>query len=460
MTIWIPNLSEEDIPLYRRLADAVERDIYAGRLKPGDRLPTHRDLADTIGVNVSTVTRGYREAERRGLVSSTVGRGTYVSSGATTSTALVSPEPHAPGMLELGIATPFYGMGPNLTKSLSRLARRKIEGYLRYTDPAGLPEHREAGAAWAGRYGMECTGEDIVVCAGAQHALTCCLTALFSPGDRVATESLTYPGIKSLARILGLRLAPIPMDAEGMIPEELDTACRRESIQGLYLIPGVQNPTLACMSDRRRDLLADIIGRHNLTLIEDDALGLTHPGLPAPVSMRIPERSVFIAGVSKSFGAGLRVSFAAAPGPLRRRIAETVLYTMWMTPTLNAAIVSMWIEDGTADRVLAAMRKEAARRTAIAERLLSDHRFVSIPCGFFIWLHLPPHRTGKEFEARAREAGVNIFCAEKFVVGDTPMPQAVRVSLSGTASIGDLSRGLTLLADLLSRDRWETIMVL
>lgn len=102
MTSWIPPIDKGKGPLYHSLADAIERDIRSGRLSPGTRLPTHRDLADALGVNVSTVTRGYAEAERRGLVHATVGRGTFVSSDGGASPSLVAPEPHAPGWWKWG----------------------------------------------------------------------------------------------------------------------------------------------------------------------------------------------------------------------------------------------------------------------------------------------------------------------------------------------------------------------
>ncbi len=65
MTIYSPRLAKDDGPLYKALADAIERDIQGGVLTPGERLPTHRDMADALGMNVSTVTRGYTEAEKR-----------------------------------------------------------------------------------------------------------------------------------------------------------------------------------------------------------------------------------------------------------------------------------------------------------------------------------------------------------------------------------------------------------
>ncbi len=451
MTIWIPEIDKESkAPLYKILANAIERDIYSGLLRPGHRLPTHRELADQLGMNVSTVTRGYGEAESRGLISGTVGRGTFVASDAVTSIPMVSSEPYAPGMIEMGLINPLVFMDPDLSQGLKRLARQRDPGvYMNYSDPRGLPEHRAVGALWAGRYGFEAHAEDVIVCSGAQHALTCCLSALFRAGDRIATDHLTYPGMKTLAALLGLRLVPIEMDREGMVSDSLGMACRRNDIKGLYLVPGVQNPTTTTMSESRRDEIAGIAATYGLITIEDDAYDLTGPAMHLPVTVRNPENSVFIAGVSKALAAGLRVAFMIVPKRFRRVLSEAVLSTIWMTSPLNVALVSMWIKDGTADRVVAAKRTEAEKRVRIAGEILGDYHFQGLATGFFIWLFLPEPWTGAAFEAKAREVGINLFSAEKFTVGGAVAPPAVRLSLCHTADLSVLKKGLTLIREIL-----------
>lgn len=451
MTIYAPVMVRGEGPLYKELADAIERDVAAGTLRPGERLPTHRDLADVLGLNVSTVTRGYREAEKRGLVSATVGRGTFVSSDAATTTSLVSFEPCRPGMLELGLVAPLDHLDPEINEEFRRLARRKDpSALLRYSDPRGRPEHRRAGALWAERFGVFADPSDVVVCAGAQHALTCVLGGLFRPGDRLAVDALTYPGLKTLAAMLGIRLVPVPMDDRGMIPAGLDAACRRDEIKGVYLMPGVHNPTTLTLPENRRDEIARLADRHGLLVIEDDAYGLTDPGSPEPVGNRVPHRRVCIAGMSKSLAAGLRVAFVVAPPPLVKPLAQAVLNTIWMAPPLNVELASLWILDGTADRVTEAKRAEAARRYMLACDALDGLRFRGKASGFFLWCELPEPWTGAALERTGAECGVNVFGAEKFVVGESPAPRAVRISLTGTDSVEQLREGLLILRDILA----------
>ncbi|MGE4292005.1 MAG: PLP-dependent aminotransferase family protein [Desulfovibrio sp.] len=457
MTIWSP-LLDANGPRYQALADALERDVASGALRPGQRLPTHRELADLLGLNVTTVTRGYREAEQRGLVSGTVGRGTFVSSDAAGSSSIVSLEPRLPGTIEMGLVTPLYHLDPDVAEGMRRvLARRDPAALMRYGDPRGLPEHRAAGADWASRYGLEAAPENILVCAGAQHALACCFSGLLRPGERIAVDCLTYPGVKTLAAQLGMRLAPVEMDAGGMLPEALDAACRREEIKALYLMPGVQNPTSVRLSERRRDRIAETALRHGLTVIEDDAYDLTAPDRQRPVAARLPESGVYVAGLSKALAPGLRVAFLAAPRRLVAALAGAVLNTVWMAPPLSVELAALWIKDGTADRTVATKRQEAARRMALARKLLAGREFSAQASGYFLWLRLSadeaeghdPNRTGRAFEAQAREAGINLFGAERFTVGDAPAPCAVRVSLTGPADDRELRRGLETVARLL-----------
>jgi DNA-binding transcriptional MocR family regulator len=451
MTIYSPTLAEGPGPLYKELADAIERDIESGALLPGTRMPTHRDLADTLALNVSTVTRGYKEAEKRGLISATVGRGTFVSSDATASTSLVSFEPAMPGMIELGLVEPLHDLDPDISEGFRRIARRKdTSSFMRYSDPRGLPEHRSAGAAWTARFGLEAEPEDIIVCAGSQHALACILSGLFRAGDRIATDALTYPGFKTLAAMLGLRLVPIAMDEHGMIPESLDAACRRNDIKAVYLMPGVHNPTTTTIPEGRRTEIAKLAQWHDLLIIEDDAYDLTDPGRIAPVGDRARERSVYIAGMSKSIAAGLRVSFVAAPKHLLKPLAQAVLNTIWMTPPLNVELAAMWINDGTADRVVQEKRAAAARRYMLACDVLDGFRFRGKRSGFYLWMDLPGQWTGQALEKASHKHNVNVFGSEKFVVGETPASPAARISLTGPGSLDELEKGLGIIKKILS----------
>ncbi|HID02880.1 MAG TPA: PLP-dependent aminotransferase family protein, partial [Desulfobacterales bacterium] len=365
-----------------------------------------------------------------------------MASDAGTSTSMVSHESYAPGMIELGLVNPLYHFDPDLAAGLKKLCRRRdISSLMHYSDPGGLPEHLAVGAQWVRRFGFDVSSKDILVCSGAQHALTCVLSGLFRSGDRIATDNLTYPGMKTLASMLGLRLVPVEMDESGMLAKSLDLICRRENIKGLYLMPGVQNPTTVTLLESRRQALAKVVRKHGLIVIEDDAYDLTRPGIIPPVSTLVPDSGIYIAGISKALAAGLRVSFVVVPKTLRMPVRDAILNTTWMTPPLNVELVSMWIKDGVVDKVINQKRQEATKRFELAGNILHNYNFAGIKTGFFIWLALPNSWSGIVFEQRMRELGVNVFGAEKFTVGDASAPAAARISLTGTKSIDKLIEG-------------------
>jgi DNA-binding transcriptional MocR family regulator len=447
--MWKPASLQEDRPLYLAIADALAHDVAAGRLAPGERLPPQREMARIIGVDLSTVTRALAECTRRGLVSGTVGRGTFVAADIGAVVPLYRSG-DAPGLLEMGLVLPLYATEADARRAIRKtLLSLDLDRYLRYADPAGMPEHREAGARWVSRAGIKASAGELLVTSGSQNALACCLMALFAPGDRIAVDSLTFPGLKTLARMMNVRLVPIAMDDSGMIPESLDAACRREPIRGIYLMPEFQNPTTLSLPEERRERIARLVERRDLILMEDDAYG--HTGKRrAAISSRLRDHGIYIGGTSKVFGAGLRISFVVSPKRFLGPLEQAILSTVWMASPLNAALVSSVITSGEVESIIRAKNEESRRRTALTLRKLAPWPVRARPAGFFIWLELPAGWTGREFELAAREMGVRLFGAEKFAVGGIAAPPAARVSLTGPETYSELSKGLDVLAGILS----------
>jgi len=147
MTIWQPDLTQIPGPRYLAIVDALATDLRGGRLRDGDRLPTHRDLAYRLGVTVGTVTRAYAEAERRGLIRGEVGRGTYVRGVQPGNSYL--PEPRADGLIDLSMNYPAStDADAVLAAALQAMAVRPgIGRVLEYQQKRGRDTHRAARAA-------------------------------------------------------------------------------------------------------------------------------------------------------------------------------------------------------------------------------------------------------------------------------------------------------------------------
>jgi len=446
---WIPILNSNTRTVGAALIEALEFDIRSGRLQPGEKLPPQRELADQLNINLSTVARAFRTCELKGLIHGVVGRGTFVSSDTRVSLSLVSDEQNG-GIIDMGQVLPLSCQDSILAGWVQEmLPKLDLEKLIRYPETAGHLHHREIGAEWLKRFGIPCTAEDIVITAGSQNALTCCLLTLFSPGDRIAVDALTYPGLKSLAALIGLRLIPIDITPEGMSAEGLRAACKNEEIKGIYLMPEVQNPTTGFMTENRRDEIAKIIRKHQLILLEDDAYSYTSDIGRTPLSTLVPEHGIYLGGTSKLLGPGFRISFVKVPPAYRMAVENGLLNTTWMASPINAEIITRLVAAGYGEKAIAMRRKEAVERSKLAAERLDRFGVKVRESGFFVWLPLPNGRTGSEFEQSARAAGVQVFCAEKFAVGSAAAPSAVRISLSGAATIDDLDRGLRILETLL-----------
>ena len=452
--MWDLKTIDVEKPLYLAIADAVERDMRAGILLPGERMPTHRELAKIVGVTVTTATRAYREAERRGLLTAIVGNGTFVTSDRGGGTSLSHGESIAEKYLELGLAVPPYAIEADLRAVLDGVIRKAdLQALMRYIPPEGLPQHRQVGVAWAGRFGIRADAEDIVIAAGANNALACLFMSIFEPGDRVAVDCLTYPGVKSLARRCGVRLEGVAMDEGGMLPDALESLCRRHKIRGVHTVGRMHNPTNAAMSAQRRGEIAEVIRRNDLLLIEDDIYGFLADEADGTLTPLIPENSLYIAGLAKAFCAGLRVGFVVVPPRYRSAFSLAVADTMWMASPLCVEAACEIITTGAADKVIAARKTEIAARAAVAKDILRGHEFAYADHSMFLWLRLPEYWYGDAFEEAARADGVNVVSAGKFIVGSAPLPNCVRVSLTATADLTELGKGLNILLRLLESKR-------
>jgi len=332
-------------------------------------------------------------------------------------------------------------------------AKPDVQECLRYQPSTGMPRHREAGALWCAGFGVVATPDRVLVTAGGQHALLVLLSVLFRPGDRVVAGNVNYPGLITAASLLGIKLVPVALDGQGVVPEALDEICQREGVRGLYCMPGAHNPTTATPGAERQQRLAELARKHNLLVVEDAAYALTARGRDAkgpcvPVAAFAPERAFLIASVSKVIAGGLRVGFVLSPADYVERLSLGITGTTWMASPLCAQIASDWILDGTAQSVLRRKLAEAERRNDLARRVLAGCDLAALPQGYFVWLKLPEPWRASDFERAAALRGVVVIGGDAFAVGQTPAPAAVRVSLSAARSREELEYGLGVLAEL------------
>lgn len=450
MADWLPDLSKSDKPRYLAIADAIAEDIRLGRLNVGMRLPPQRRLASRLGLDFTTIARGYVEAQKRGLVESTVGQGTFVkaSKPAVTNpmrrraevvdhTMNLPPEPTDPVLID------------RMQAGLTEVAHDLIS-LLRYQGFGGSEADKEAASSWLGRRAMVPSQERIFVTPGAHPALLGILTVLARQGDTILTENMTYPGIRSLAAQMGLSIVGLPMDDEGIDPAAFGKACVEHVPKALYLNPTLQNPTTLTVSERRRTEIAAVARRYGVPIVEDDAYGFIPPHPPAPFAAIAPDITWHVAGLAKCIGAGLRAAYVVVPSPKAGwPFAAVMRANTVMASPLSVALATRWIEDGTADAILHFIRTETAARQLMAAQILPAGSFRSDPLSFNLWVPLSNGWTRSAFIGHMRATGIGLVASDVFATDSQP-PEAVRVCLGGPIPRAALEHGLEFMAHALS----------
>lgn len=421
-------------PLFQPLVEELAAQIRSGRLPPGTRLPTHRQLARRHGIALTTATRVYAELQALGLASGEVGRGTFVRETAVPPGLAVDQQAVATGVMDLNFNYPALpGQARLLAAGLRRLAAGgDLEALLRYAPHGGRLHERACVAQHlAAARGLPVPAEQVLIVDGAQHGLAVACTALLQPGDVVAVDALTYPGFKALAGLLHLTLAPLPAAADGAGGFDLDALrrlCARRRVKAVYTMPTLHNPLGWVCSGPWRHGLATIVRQHGLVAIEDAAYAFLAKDAPPPLATFVPESTVYVSGLSKSVATGLRFGFLAAPPAWVPMLERAIRATTWNTPGVITALACSWLQDGTVRRLESEKRRDAAARQALARKVLQGLPLVGHPASYFSWLPLPAEVRADRVAAALLAQGVAVSTAEPFATA-RQVPHAIRLAL-------------------------------
>jgi len=446
---WASHIGDGERATYAAIADAIAEDIQSGYLRGDQKLPPLRHVANGLGINFTTASRGYREAAERGLIVSRPGSGSFVRGeipwepirrssplGTMDMSMNMPPEPADERLRE------------QLRSGLGSLAQEPdLYGLLRYQEFGGTERDRQAAALWMSNRLPDVDPSNILICPGAHAGLLGLFAALAGAGDTIACEAVAYPGIKGIAAHLGIRLAGLRMDGHGLDPDAFAAFCAANPPKALYVNPTVQNPTTATVPMERRRAIADIARRYGVPIIEDDPYAcLPRERLP-PIATLAPELTFYVAGLAKVLGAGLRIGYIVLPN---------VRYTARLTTTLASLVVmanpamirlaTYWVEDETIRASTRAIREESEARQAMASTVLADIDYQADPQGFHLWLPVPSPWTRVDLITRLRPFKLLAVAADTFTVRG-PAPEAVRVCLGGATTRDECYRHLEIIRD-------------
>jgi DNA-binding transcriptional MocR family regulator len=425
--------------------------MVSGALKTGDRLPPQRDLARMLRLNLGTVTRAFDALREAGLIKGEVGRGTYLTqlSAADGPTSLWD-HPRSVGYTDLSHNFPDeVPTHPAIESIVSELIPVKsADRLLAIQADAGHAEHRGIAAHWLSGMGVKAAPEDITITNGAQHGLLLALGALTRPADIVLTEELTFYGLKSAAAMLGRSLLGVRMDSEGLDPGYLDLACQRSRAKVLFCCPTLHNPTTATMSVERRREIVEVCRRHDVTIVEDDVYALMPDELLPPLATMAPERTVYVTGLSKLFGPGLRIGFIVAPSQFSYSMGVALRATTLMASPLNADTACRILASGSLPSIVSAVRNETRERQAIVSECLPGSTYVTHPGAFYFGLRMQGIWTAEAFVRAAEAIGVRVTPYAMFETMPFQTAAMVRVCHNAAPSREILRQALLSLEEL------------
>ncbi|NCD00117.1 MAG: PLP-dependent aminotransferase family protein [Bacteroidia bacterium] len=448
---WKPNIITNHKPFYIALAEQLELDIKNGRLLPGTILPPQRELAYFLDVNVSTISRAFKICTKKGLICGTIGSGTVVSYDSLTNLSLIPKQTNFP-LIEMGSMIPEENTYDEITQVIKEMLKETDFGKLfGYGTFMATHWQKEAAVKFLTHMGCPSTKDSIVPAQGGQNAIVAILSGLFKSGDKIGTDPLTYPGLKSAAHMLGIQLVPIRHIDNEMSEEALIQACENENIKGIYIIPEYQNPTTHLMSEQCKKMIARVAKERDIIVIEDGIHSLLNETPRSTVAMYAPEQTCYIASLSKIVSPGLRLAYIVTPLRYKNAIANA-LYNLNITisPFL-LELASRMIASGKALKLAQERRHLAMKCNEIVNTILVDFDVRGENSSTFRWLILPETLDAKYIEEKAFNLGVQVYSSERFTVGTTKPISAIRLAITASSSLENLEKGLIILRDLLHK---------
>jgi DNA-binding transcriptional MocR family regulator len=476
-----------DTSITQQLVDLFTEAIEAGKLEPGEKLPTTRALAADAGINHLTAARVYRRLAELGYVTASVGRGTFVRTLVPAASeeqgddwqVWAMPDRPAtyseqvqddafrlarePGIISLSTGWPSPQLYPTeeLAQITADVFREEGGNALNYLTAEGLyPLREQIASKW--RFATE--PDEIIVTSGARQAIDLVCRALVEPGDVAVIESPTFTGMLTSLRATGARVIGVPYDRDGLDLDALEHVLARHEVKLCALQTVSQNPTGRDLSPERRERLALLARERNFFVLEDGVYSdVRFEGeAPPPLRELAPGHVIYCDSMSKTVGGGLRMGWIAARGPVFDRLAMLKLNTDFHSNTLSQYITARFLEQGGYERHIEASNPFYRERRDLLmealERHLPGEYRAEVPAGgHHVWMQLLRPVEERALYREAVRAGVT-FTPGGVVTAERGALTSLRLSFS-LVDPPDLDEGVRRLArairELRRRERYS-----
>jgi GntR family transcriptional regulator/MocR family aminotransferase len=450
-------------PLRRQIYDEWRRAILAGRFRPGDRVPSTREFAETLGVSRATVSEAWDQLIAEGYLQAARGSGTFVCRelpdalltprrqpggapraqghvrlsryGARLTTDFPRP-PRIPGVISFAPGMPDRDRFPFAIwrRLLTRHLRQTTSAVFDYADSsAGHPPLRSEIAAYVARMrAVRCTPEQVIIVNGSQQALDFCARLLIEPGDELAFENPGYQGASRIFAAHGARLVPCAIDPDGIEIRGCSSGARL-----VYVTPSHQYPTGISMTLLRRLELIQWAHDRGAVIIEDDYSSeyrYSGPPLPSLQGLAGGVPVIYIGTFSKVMFPGLRIGYVVAPPQLAARFVRAKWLADRQTAVLEQSALADFLGEGHLDRHIRRMRRlYGLRREVLLESL---HRYFgdcATAGGDTAGMHALVRFDDQRVIRRAAQNKVHLVAADAYYLTQPPGGAAVM----GFSAIGE-----------------------
>lgn len=471
--------------IYRQLRAGV----MEGRLVAGQRLPSTRKLAISLGVSRKTTLDAFERLITEGYLRTRAGDGTFVADAMTRLAQApahplaqpVSPDTARPPVRPLTIWETLSGAMPMTRpgsppqfdfvggvtdkarfpfeawrRCVNHALREQARGRGEYHDPAGEPALREAVSRYlAFNRAVLTPWQQVFVTQGAQQALDLLARVTVRPGDVIAAEDPGYPPARVLFAATGAQVVPVPVDAQGIVVDALPPNARM-----VYVTPSHQFPLGMPMEMERRLALLAWAQRHEALIVEDDYDGeFRFEGRPMESLKSLDKADVvaYVGTFSKTIFPELRIGYVVPPAELTAALRYAKQAIDWHSSTMTQVALARFMHDGDFARHLRRMHKMyAARRHALLAHLYGGLsawlRPLPSAAGIHLVALLRPGLTEDALIARANAASVGLYGISGMYTGQAP--QAGLLFGYGGIEVKEINAGLQRLTEVL--DGWHT----
>lgn len=437
----------------RQLADALRHAISKGELVAGERLPSTRALAASLGLSRGTVAEAYAQLIAEGGLEAQAGASTRVA-------ANVRDQPVAPGnsfddkpvlasslpasashyaaiadklaplpSVPFSVAVPEgdVAMDEHWRRIRNRVGASRAAAPSGYADPRGLLALREAIADYLRKArAVSCGPENIVITEGTQQGLYLATRVLLTPGDAAWAEDPAYPGLTSVLEDGGVRIQRIPVDAQGF--DVTRAMAAQPDAKAAFVTPSHQYPLGMPMSMPRRLALVEWAREHGGWIVEDDYDSeLRYAGHPFPAMQGLDtQRVVYLGTFSKVLAPSLRLGYIVAPGCLVKAFAGARALMGRGSPSTEQHVIAAYMREGYFETHIRRIRGiYAERRQALIDALqaeLPELRVQPADQGMHIVVWLPAGLDDVAIASAAATAGIALRALSPMCSGNLPLP--------------------------------------